>query len=108
MYGGVNFMDKTITRKVKGATNWKMMSVEDKILLVMEFICYFLILCTSIAIIFTVKKGFNEGTVALIFSIAGFAGCALNARSSRDIYISEWEFEPKTNAKRVKKSLKLN
>ncbi|HHX16807.1 MAG TPA: hypothetical protein GX725_02745 [Mollicutes bacterium] len=69
--------------------NWNNMSLEDKILLVMELGCYFLTLCTLIVFFFAIKKGFGEGIIALILSMVGFMACGLNARSSRDSYVSE-------------------
>ena len=40
--------------------NWNNMSLEDKILLVMELGCYLLTLCTLIVFFFAIKKGFGE------------------------------------------------
>lgn len=79
--------------------NFKKMSIEDKILLIMEYVCYLLTVGTLIAVIFAASKDFIIGVGILLFSAAGFIGCGLNARVSRDTYIN------KKMAKKEKKQI---
>jgi hypothetical protein len=89
-------------------TGWKNMPIEDKILLVMEVICFILTAGTLGALVFAITKGFILGIIILVLSIFGFIGCGLSARSSRDTFIREFRLESKFNIKKISKLLKWN
>ncbi len=89
-------------------TGWKNMLVEDKILFVMEVICFVLTAGTIGALIFVLKEGTFLGVILLIVSILAFIKCGLSARSSRDTFIMKFRLEPKLNTRKENKILKLN
>ncbi len=76
---------------------FKKLSIEDKILLIMECFCYLLTIGTLIAVIFAVRKDFIIGVGILLFSAVGFIGCGLNARISRDTYVNKKILKKKIN-----------
>lgn len=76
-------MDELTKRKDENTSRWKNMEAEDKILLIMECICYFLTVCTLVVCAFAFNKGFDSGVLVLIFSAMAFIACGLSARSSR-------------------------
>lgn len=98
-------MDYMTKQKEGHIGNWKKMSMEDKILLVMEGICYLLTIGTLIAVVFVIDKGFIGGVGILLFSAVGLASCGLNARASRDSYIAGWRLGSKMSKEKPNKRL---
>lgn len=88
----------------KYTETYKSMSVEDKVLLFMEVICYLLSIGTLIATIYIANRGYVMASGILVISMVGLIGCGLNAKSSRDSYIGEFKY-PKASNKSVNELL---
>lgn len=58
--------------------------MQNKILKILEFICYLISIVSVFAIIFAFKKGFGYEGVLLIFTFFILIRGALEARTSRD------------------------
>ena len=58
--------------------------MQNKILKVLEFICYLISLLSIYAVIFAFKKGFSYEGVLMIFTFLILIRGALEARTSRD------------------------
>jgi hypothetical protein len=97
-----------VNKKGNYIVSWKKMPIEDKILLVMEKLCYFLTAGALLALIFVINRGSIIAIGLLIIGMIGLTACGLSARSSRELFINVPKFNFKLNNKRVNKVLKLN
>lgn len=70
---------------MKDISNWKSMFIEDKILLIMEIICYLFAIASLVTFIVAYLRRFTDGIIFMFLGMIGFIACGLTARSTRKV-----------------------
>jgi hypothetical protein len=96
-----------MNKKNKSFINWKMMPIEDKVLFIMEGLCYLLVLCTLGATVYALSKNATIGAIILIVSAWGLMACGLSARGSREFYLNKKRRTIKLNNREAKQAIEL-
>lgn len=78
---------------------WEDMPNQDKVLLTIEFLCYFVIIITFVLIVIAINKDFYRSAFVLFLSILGLYACGRSAKSSREYYLNKLNLHFKINKK---------
>lgn len=99
---------KKLNKKEYYNVEWKRFPIEDKILFIMEMLCYFFTIGTLILIILSISNGFFRSTLVLSVATIGLYGCGRNARSSRDFYMNKFKLKINKRIENSKEILTIN